>query len=62
MEVQQFAEPFQYDILLNYIRLQPEDEELANADPLDFISKEDEPSFNVANLKRVATDVWVAFA
>lgn len=28
--VKQFAEAFQYDILLKHLRLQPEDEELAN--------------------------------
>lgn len=61
-EMTSYAELFQYDILLRYMKLQPEDEELANSDPLDFLSKEDEPSINFTNLKRVATDVWIAFA
>lgn len=30
--------------------------------PWNFLSKETEPSINFTNLKRVATDVWVAFA
>ena len=32
--VKQYAETFQYDILLHYLRLQPEDEELATRDPV----------------------------
>ena len=60
--VKQYAEGFQYDVLLSYLRLQPEDEELAQRDPVDFLSKEDEPSVTFTNLKRVATDVWIGFA
>jgi importin-7 len=60
--VRQYSETFQYNVLLNYLRLQPEDEELANRDPVEFLSREDEPSINFTNLKRVATDVWVGFA
>jgi hypothetical protein len=60
--VKQFAETFQYNVLLHYLRLQPEDEELANRDPVEFLSREDEPSINFTNLKRVATDAWVGFA
>ena len=44
------------------MRLQPEDEELANREPVEFLSREDEPSINFTNLKRVATDVWVGFS
>lgn len=59
--MKEFADAFQYDILLRYLRLQPEDEELANREPVEFLSREDEPSINFTNLKRVATDVWVGF-
>lgn len=61
-EIKQFAKLFQEEILLKYMTLQPEDEELAQEDPLEFLNKETEPSINYTNLKRVATDVWVAFA
>lgn len=60
--VKQYAEVFQYDILHKFMRLQPEDEELANREPVEFLTREDEPSINFTNLKRVATDVWVGFA
>jgi hypothetical protein len=32
--MKQYGEAFQYDILLNYIKLQPDDEELAQKDPI----------------------------
>ena len=39
--VKQYAEGFQYDILLSYMKLQPEDEELAQKDPVDYLFKEE---------------------
>lgn len=32
--MKQYGEAFQYDILLNFIKLQPDDEELAQKDPI----------------------------
>lgn len=60
--VKEYGQAFQYDFLLRFLRLQPEDEELADREPLEFLAREDEPSINFTNLKRVATDVWISFA
>ncbi len=38
-EIKQFAKLFQEEILLKYMTLQPEDEELAQEDPLEFLNK-----------------------
>lgn len=56
-----YAQAFQYKILPQYIKLTPEDEELANNDPLEFFNKEDDPTINYTNLKSAATEVWIAF-
>ena len=51
---------FQYEILPNYLKLKPEDEHLANTDPIEYLSIEEESSLNFTNLKRAATDLWIS--
>jgi hypothetical protein len=43
------------------MQLKPEDEEIANNDPLEFINQEDDYSVNYTYLKKVAMEAWVAF-
>ena len=56
------AEKLQYEILLPHLILKVEDEELANNDPIEFLTKETEPCMNFTNLKRVATEIWTAIS
>ena len=44
------------------MKLRPEDQELANEDPIEFLNKETEPCMNFTNLKRAATDIWIGIA
>ena len=37
--MKQYAQYFQYQVLLQYIQLTPQDEELANNDPMEFINQ-----------------------
>lgn len=50
--MKQYYESFQYKILPTYIQLEPEDEEIANNDPLEFINREGDLSFSYTYLKR----------
>lgn len=59
--MKQFSQNFQYEILPQYLQLKPEDEELANNDPIEFMNREDDHSFNYSYLKKVAMQAWVAF-
>lgn len=52
--MKQFSQNFQYEILPQYLQLKPEDEELANNDPIEFMNREDDYSFNYSYLKKVA--------
>jgi hypothetical protein len=53
---------FQYEILPNNIRLKPEDEQLANSDPIEYLTVEEESILSFTNLKRVSVDLWIALA
>lgn len=40
---------------MRFMLLKPEDEEVAQADPLEFLARETEPAVDANNLKRTAT-------
>lgn len=52
---------FQYDLLLKYMVITPEDAALANDDVVEYMRVDDEVSSTHSNIKRVATDVWNSF-
>lgn len=56
-----YAASFQENLLLPYLALTPEDERLAEEDVAEYMRNEEEPGINFTNLKRAATDVWIAF-
>lgn len=56
-----YAQYFQYEVLLPYLKLTHEDEELAQNDPMEFINQEMDSTIGYTNLKRAATEVWTNF-
>lgn len=59
--MKQYSESFQYHILPPYLQLTPEDDEIANSDPIEFISREEELCVSYTFLKKEAKEAWVAF-
>ncbi len=57
-----YSSYFQYEQLLPFLKLKPEDERLASENVIEYINKEDEASAMCGNLKKCATEVWLAFA
>ena len=60
--IKEFANQFQYHILPEFMKLKPEDESLANNDPIEQIKNEEEPLMSFTNLKKGATELWTSFA
>lgn len=57
----QDSKHFQYDILLKYMVITPEEEKLAGEDVVEYLRVDDESTMTYSNIKRVATDVWNCF-
>lgn len=55
------SKDFQYDILLKYMVLTPEEEKLATEDVVEYLRVDDESTMTYSNIKRVATEVWNSF-
>lgn len=56
-----YADYFQYQVLLPYLKLTQEDQELVNNDPVEFLNSEIDNMISYTNLKKAATQVWVTF-
>lgn len=53
--ISQHASHFQYNVLLKYMVVTPEDEKLAQEDVVEYLRVDDESSMTYSNIKKVAT-------
>lgn len=52
---------FQYDILIKYMILTPEDDAMAKEDVVEYLRNYDDMTVDFTNIKRAATEVWNCF-